>query len=279
MEPMPANLTPEYEKAEQRYREAKTDPDKLLALQQMLSTIPKHKGTEKMQADIKRRISQLRKAAGRKAASKGVDLFHVPKTGIGQVVFVGFPNVGKSSIVGAATNAPVKVAEYPHATALPTPGMWPYEDVQMQLVDTPPMTPEHVPPGLVGTIRSADVIAVVVDASADPLAQAGGIWNILAARGLELRSVPRGRLDADRPGQRSSLIVANKADLAGAENIGALRELYADRLEVSGSCWTSSGCTPRSPARPPTTKGRIPCRPAQPWRTWPARSITRSPRR
>ena len=232
MEPMPANLTPEYEKAEQRYREAKTDPDKLLALQQMLSTIPKHKGTEKMQADIKRRISQLRKAAGRKAASKGVDLFHVPKTGIGQVVFVGFPNVGKSSIVGAATNAPVKVAEYPHATALPTPGMWPYEDVQMQLVDTPPMTPEHVPPGLVGTIRSADVIAVVVDASADPLAQAGGIWNILAARGLELRSVPRGRLDADRPGQRSSLIVANKADLAGAENIGALRELYADRLEV-----------------------------------------------
>ena len=103
---MPANLTPDYEKAEQRYREAVSDEDKLAALREMLSTIPKHKGTEKLQADLKRRISQFRKSAGKKAV-KGADPFHVPRSGAGQVVLIGPPNVGKSAIVAATTKAPV----------------------------------------------------------------------------------------------------------------------------------------------------------------------------
>ena len=119
---MPANVTPEYEKADRRFREASTDQEKLDALQEMLSTIPKHKGTEKMQADIKRRISQLRKAGAKKSvAKKGPDPFHIPKSGAGQVVLVGAPNVGKSALLAATTNAPVKVTEYPYATALPLP--------------------------------------------------------------------------------------------------------------------------------------------------------------
>jgi len=229
---MPANLTPEYEKAEQRFREAATDEEKLVALKEMLSSIPKHKGTEKMQADIKRRISQLRKAAAKKPASKGLDLFHVPKSGAGQVVLAGPPNVGKSSLVAVTTNAPVKVGEYPYTTALPTPGMWAYEDVQIQLVDTPPMTAEHVPPGLMGTIRSADVVAVVVDASADPLEQAEAVLEVFARRNLELLSLPRGHLPAGEVSRQSGLIVANKVDLAPAGNVGALRELYDGRLDV-----------------------------------------------
>ncbi len=144
---MPANLTPEYEKAEKQFRQARTDEEKLEWLQEMLRVIPKHKGTDHMQADLKRRISQLRKSAVKKGGVKGVDPFHVPKGGVGQVVLVGAPNAGKSALVAAVTSASVKVTEYPYATALPTPGMWAYEDVQIQLVDTPPMTPSTSLPG------------------------------------------------------------------------------------------------------------------------------------
>ena len=229
---MPANLTPEYEKAEQTYREAVTDEERLDGLREMLRTIPKHKGTEKMQGDLKRRISQLRKAAAKKAASRGLDPFHIPKGGAGQVILVGLPNVGKSTLLAATTNAPVKAADYPFATALPVPGMWRYEDVQIELVDTPPVTPGHVPPGLTGTIRSADIICIMVDASAEPLEQVETVRDLLTARGLMLRSAPRNELDSADRNQRSCIIVANKVDLAPPENVAALRELYAGRLEV-----------------------------------------------
>lgn len=230
---MPANLTPAYEKADQRYKAASTDEERLDALREMLSTIPKHKGTEKMQADIKRRMSQMRKSAAKKSAvSKGPDPFHVPKTGAGQVVLVGPPNVGKSSLVATTTNAPVKVAPYPYTTTLPVPGMWSYEDVQIQLVDTPPVTPEHVPGGLMGTLRGADVLVLVVDAAEDPLEQAEGVLGLLASRNVEPVTVPNAELDPLTPARMSALIVANKADLAPPENIATLRDLYQGRLEV-----------------------------------------------
>ncbi|MFB3891971.1 MAG: GTPase [Phycisphaerae bacterium] len=231
---MPANLTPDYERAEQRYRQAVGDDEKLDALREMLATVPKHKGTEKIQADLKRRISQLRKAAAHKASAKGLDLFHVPKGGAGQVVLVGLPNCGKSMIVAATTNAPVKVADYPYTTAVPAPGMWRYEDVQIQLVDTPPLTAEHVPPGLMGTINYADVLCLVVDGAAGPLEQAETLTAIMSARGLVLRSVPRAELDHEDFSQHSAILVVNKVDLASREDVAALGDLYAGRLDVLG---------------------------------------------
>lgn len=229
---MPANLTPDFQKAEQRLRQAGTDEEKLAALREMLSTIPKHKGTDKMQGDIKRRISQLRKQAARKPAGKGTDPFYVPKNGAGQVALIGAPNVGKSSLLAATTNAPVKVGDYPYTTALPTPGMWEYQDVQIQLVDTPPMTPEHVPPGLFGTIRQADVIGIVADASGEALEQADSALTILACRDVRPVTVPQNELDGEDSSNYPALIIASKADLAAAGNIDTLRELYAGRLEV-----------------------------------------------
>jgi len=228
---MPANLTPDYERAERQYRQAASDDERLEALREMLRHIPKHKGTEKLQADIKRRISHLRKAEAKKGPSRGLDPFHVPKSGAGQVALIGPPNVGKSMLVSAATGAPVKVADYPFTTALPAPGMWRYQDVQIQLVDTPPITVEHVPPGLAGTIRAADVICIVTDVSAGALEQAETAMEFLSARGLSLRDLPRNRLDPADASQRSGLIVANKIDLARGE-AAAMRELYSGRLSV-----------------------------------------------
>jgi hypothetical protein len=229
---MPANLTPDYEKAERAYREATTDEDRLEALRRMLATVPKHKGTEKIQADIKRRLSALRKAQAKRGPSHGLDPFHVPKGGAGQVVLVGPPNVGKSMIVAVTTNAPVKVADYPFTTAVPAPGMWPYEDVQIELVDTPPVTADHVPGGLMGTIRASDIIAIVVDVSADALGQAETVVGLLEGRGLKLRSVPRGHLDASDSSQHCAVLLANKVDLATAGDAAALRQLYEGRLDV-----------------------------------------------
>jgi len=229
---MPANLTPQYEKAEQKYRQAVTDEEKLEALREMYAAIPKHKGTEKMQADIKRRMSQLRKAAAKKGPSKAQDPFHIPKSGAGQVILIGPPNVGKSMLLATTTNAPVKVAAYPFTTAIPAPGMWKHQDVQIELIDTPPVTPDHLPGGLLGTIRSADVVCVVVDGAAEPLEQAEMVLNLLAGKGLVLRSVPRNELDPADFSRRSALLLVNKADVTPPENLSALRELYAGKLEV-----------------------------------------------
>ena len=121
---MPASVTPEYEMAERRYRQAASDPERLAALQEMLRTVPKHKGTEKMQADIKRRISHLRKEQQKTGQRKGPDPFHIPKSGAGQVVLVGPPNTGKSSLLAPTTHSEVKVADYPFTTVVPQPGMW-----------------------------------------------------------------------------------------------------------------------------------------------------------
>ena len=236
---MPANLTPEYQKAEKRFRAATTDEERLIALQEMLRTIPKHKGTDRMQGDIKRRISQLRKQAAKKSAAKGQDLFHVPHTGAGQVVLIGPPNVGKSSLVAATTNAAVKVGEYPYTTALPAPGMWPFEDVQIQLVDTPPMTAEHVPPGLFGTIRHADVLGIVVDAAGEALEQTEATLSILAERDLACATVANSELDGQDPSRYSAVIIANKADLAAPGTIRRPQTSQAIR----------SGIAPPSPGR------------------------------
>ena len=228
---MPANVTPDYARAERRFREAQDDTEKLDALQEMLRTIPKHKGTEKMQADLRRRISQLRKADAKPSAHKGPDPFHVPKGGAGQVVLVGAPNVGKSAILAATTHAPVKVTEYPYATALPVPGMWLHEDAQIELVDTPPVTADHVPAGLIGTIRSADMIAIVGDAAGDALEQAETALSLLTERGLELQTVPRNELPGDS-NQRSALIIATKADLTTPDDIAVLKELLGAKLDI-----------------------------------------------
>jgi ribosome-interacting GTPase 1 len=202
----------------------------------MLRTIPKHKGTDKMQADLKRRIAALRKAPPTRAGKGHRDLFHVPPQGGGQVVLLGTPNTGKSSVVARLTKARVKITDYPFGTPLPAPGMTTFEDVPIQLVDMPPITDEHVPPGMMGTIRNCDALMLVTDAGSDSvLDDVECCLNLLADRRLRATSEPQ-PVDPDDPEEPRPircLLVANKCDLpAAAGNIEVLRDLYGERLDV-----------------------------------------------
>jgi len=233
---MPANLTPEYLKAEQRYREASTPQEKLEALREMLRTLPKHKGTDKLQADLKRRISQARKEAAQAKKAGGYDPFAIARQGAGQVILIGPPNSGKSSIVARLTKAPVKIAEWPFSTSQPIPGMCKYEDVSIQLIDTPPLTAEHAPKGLAGAIRNADIIAVVVDAAADSaLDDIETCLEFIRQRRLQPTSEPAPAVPEDpaAPLPKRCLIVANKCDLpAASDNLPLLRELLGNDLLI-----------------------------------------------
>lgn len=165
---MPANLTPDYRAAEQRFRAARSIPERLAALQEMLSTIPKHKGTEKMQADIKSRIARLRDASKRKSGTaRQKPFWHVDREGAGQIALGGIPNSGKSSLLRAMSNATPEVADYPFTTRAPVPGMVLYENVQMQVLDLPPLAPDRTPPWVRILLKGADAIIFQVDLGSD----------------------------------------------------------------------------------------------------------------
>jgi len=221
---MPANLTPQYYEAEEKYRKASTPEDKIAALQEMLATIPKHKGTEKLQADLKRRLSQLREESQQKKKQKSTyNPFHVEKQGAGQVVLTGYPNTGKSALVATLTRAKVKVADYPYTTSTPATGMMPYEDILIQLVDTPPFTADNVPPGLLGTLRNADLLLITIDlSSGECLEQLESSLALLEERGV---IDPTGESPVAIP----YIILGTKADHEEADsNLEILQELRPD---------------------------------------------------
>jgi ribosome-interacting GTPase 1 len=136
----------------------------------MLAIIPKHKGTDKLRADFRRRLSKLKSQQQTKKAISRRDVgYRIDPEGAGQVALIGPPNVGKSALVAALTNATPEVADFPHTTRIPTPGMMPFENIQIQLIDTPPMSKEYMEPWLPDIIRRADIILLVVDVTTDPI--------------------------------------------------------------------------------------------------------------
>ncbi|MFN2149569.1 MAG: GTPase [Anaerolineales bacterium] len=169
---MPTNLPPEYYKIEERFREAKTNEEKAALLEDMLSVIPKHKGTDHLRADLRRKLSRLKDASSTKGKiSRHASAFHIDREGAGQVTVVGPANTGKSAFVDALTNAEPEVAEYPFTTRRPTPGMMPIENIQVQLIDTPPIDREFIEPELIDLIRRADLILLMIDLQGFPIEQ------------------------------------------------------------------------------------------------------------
>jgi len=228
---MPANLTPEYREAERIFREARSDDERLRALQEMLRTIPKHKGTDKMQADIKRRIAKIRQAREKKSGKKGFS-YKVPKEGAGQVVLVGTPNVGKSHLLSSLTNAEPEIAPYPFTTHIPFPGMMPFEDIKIQLVDLPPFSPEHTENWLPEMVRAADAVMFVLDLAGFPLQDMEFILNLLDRVKLELVREPDPSLPFNIV-QKRVLLVCNKIDRPGSPgNFEVLKEFYGDRFDM-----------------------------------------------
>lgn len=166
---MPANLSPEYKKAEQAYRAARDEPERLACLREMLRTIPKHKGTEHLQADLKSRIKQLgdELAGPRKGAARTGPVHAIRREGAAQIALLGPPNAGKSSLHVALTGSRADIGPYPHTTHEPLPGMLLHEDINFQIVDLPPIAAEFVAPWLVNALQPADAAMLVVDI-ADP---------------------------------------------------------------------------------------------------------------
>jgi ribosome-interacting GTPase 1 len=169
---MPANLTPDYLQAEAKFKQAKTIPEKIKALEVMMAVIPKHKGTEKMRAQLKSRMAKLKEELQRKPAiGRAEQAYNIKKEGAGQVVLIGLPNSGKSSLFSKMTHALSEVANYPFTTQKPIPGMMKFENLQIQWVDTPPIQIDHVEPGFSGLIRNADAGLLLVDLTNDPVSQ------------------------------------------------------------------------------------------------------------
>jgi len=218
---MPANLPPEYFEAEKRFKQAGTPSEKIAALEDLLSTIPKHKGTDKLRADLRRRLSQLRKeAASKKKGGRG-DRYVVQKEGAVQIALVGVPNSGKSSLLACLTNANPVIADYPLSTLVPLPGMMPFEDIQFQLVDLPPIGNEATDGWVSGILRYADAMLLVIDLTEDPDIQAELLIDQLDRWNIHLRTRTEIRKSSDKVPVgvfKRTLVAANKIDLVRMED-------------------------------------------------------------
>jgi len=235
---MPANLSPEYKAAEAAFKKARDPRERLAGLREMLRTIPKHKGTDHLQADLKTRIKELAEEveAPKKGPARSAPAHVVRPEGAAQLVLIGAPNTGKSSLHARLTHSNTHVGPYPFTTQNPQPGMMPHEDMHFQMVDLPALSPEHPVPWLIGALQTADACLFVVDLS-DPscVEQAQAAFAILRDKHVTLTErwdtaggagVSDGNGDDPFAMVLPTLMLANKSDLLG--NVAAEVETFRD---------------------------------------------------
>lgn len=209
---MPANLPPQYLEAEKKYRLAKDPEGKIEALRVMLAIMPRHKGTDKLHAGLRRKIARLSQEVEKKYATARRAGFYIRKEGAGQVILVGPANVGKSQLLAAVTEASPGIASYPFTTQTPIPGMMKFENIQIQLVDTPPIGHRDVRILLVNTLRGADLVAIVVDLGIEPVSQVETTLQSLAEARIEPGTDNAAKV-ASGNYQKKMLLIGNKNDL------------------------------------------------------------------
>jgi len=221
-----------YFEAEKRFRAAKTTQEKIAALEDMLATTPKHKGTDHLRADLRRKMAKLVQTADKKSATQRTSMV-IPKEGAAQVAVVGPPNVGKSQLVASITNASPVVAEYPFTTHTAAPGMMQFENIQIQLIDTPPLAGQTMEFWITNTMRRADALLITTDLSNAPLEQMEAI--ITQLEGMRI-GIGEEKAEEEETGQlirKKALIIGNKVDLEEtSQNYQDLQEMYGGQLPL-----------------------------------------------
>jgi hypothetical protein len=234
---MPANLTPQYLEAERKLKTAKTPQEKIEILEEMLALIPKHKGTEKLQAQHKSKIAKLKEEMAKRPSGKHGLSYIIDKQGAGQVIVIGPPNAGKSRLIKALTGADPEVGDYPFTTRAPAPYMMKFENIRIQLIDLPPLMPDIMESWQVELIKIADAALIVVDV-ANP--ESLSLLESLVAK-LKEKRVEFVREDYIPPEEspvpplfrKRTLLVANKKDLdPGGENLEAIKFFFENELTV-----------------------------------------------
>ena len=223
---MPANLPPTYYKLKHQHEAAKTDEERLSLLEEMLRIVPKHKGTEKVVSDLRKRIAVIKKGpsgkGGKSSGKKGYSE-HIPKQGAGQIVMLGPPNSGKSHMLASFTKAKSEVSPTPYTTTIPVVGMLPYENIQFQLIDTPSIMQDFISPTVLTLVRNADLCLGVVSLATD---------SLLDELDMILTVLNDQRGDAE-DNEVDYLIVANQVDAPGAsERLEILTEFYGEELYI-----------------------------------------------
>ncbi len=175
---MPANLNHRFLNAEKAYRRATSVVEEFECLQVMMREIPKHKGTDKLQAELKKKISKAKESLEAANKSTGRSGFRLPRQGAGRVVIIGAPNTGKSQLLSTLTKATPEIAPYPFTTREPIPGMMQWEDVSIQVVDTAPISADHYTEETRAMIRSADLVLLLLDNGSDDGAE--DLINVLS---------------------------------------------------------------------------------------------------
>jgi ribosome-interacting GTPase 1 len=277
-----ANLTPQYHDAEERFKGAADHPAKLAALREMIALLPKHKGTEKMLAHLRKQLSKLEEEAAHPARGghgHRLEIGHVKREGAGQWVLLGAPNAGKSSLLGALTHAHPEIGEYPFTTRAPLPGMMEFEDVKVQLVDTPAVAEGHTEPWLPNLAHDADGVLLVVDVTADGAEASAALLHELLAKA---RVWPRARpLPTDAPPfllSKPVLVLGNRSEEDDGTFAALAREaIGADLPFFPVSALTGAGLEPLREVLF-RTLGRIRVYPKEPGKKPTSRARSSSPR-
>jgi len=233
---MAVNLTPQYFEADEAYKKAKTPEERLECLRKMWILVPKHKASEKLQAELKTKLSVARDDVEKEAAKpkKGgaTGITRIPRQGAGQILLLGAPNVGKSRILTRLTRATPEVAPYPFTTREPSAGMMDWKDVRVQLIDTPPITVDMLDPVVSSMSRSCDAVALVIDLADDDLI--GATEAVLERlQAVKTRLVGEFPEEIDDPGIEyvKTMILANKSEAEDADiRLDLAKEAFGARF-------------------------------------------------
>jgi len=210
---MPANLPPDYYAAEEKFRTAESMSAKITCLDKLISTVPKHKGTDHLRAELRRKLSRLKSEQHKKKnVGRHESEYHIEKEGSGRIVIIGSTNTGKSSLIARLTHATPKISESPFTTWAPVPGMMNVKDVHLQLIDTPPLSNEYSKPELFDLIRTSDLLLLILDIRAFPIQQFDDSIAMLANHRIAAEFLKDRLEDSKSMTIIPTIIVMNKVD-------------------------------------------------------------------